>query len=230
MKPVTALALLAMFSLPLAADSDSGIVPRSAPTKYAAHAEASGAAIGATLLSPKDVHKNFHTDLNACCRVVEVALYPPDKGTMDIDLRDFVLRVVGTEMAVKASGPVVVVGLLLPPDPNSKTGDIRVVGEAHIGLESESGPYPGQRTRGVETGGGIGVGNMGPDGTPNASSTSDHDRYLMEQELNEKSLPNDQVSKPAAGYLYFPLPKDNRKAVYQLEYTLNGQPITLKLN
>lgn len=161
MKTATVLVALAIFTAPLAADSGSGTVPRSAPTKYAAHAEAGGAAIGATLLSPKDVHKNLHTDVSLCCRVVEVAIYPSNGGTVNIEPRDFVLRVVGTGTAVKPSSPTVVVAKLLPPDSNHKTGDIRVVGDAHIGWESAPGLYPGQRIHGVETGGGVGVGNMG---------------------------------------------------------------------
>ena len=43
------------------------------------HGELDGVAIGAALLTPDEVQHAFTTDLNRCCFVVEVALYP-DKG------------------------------------------------------------------------------------------------------------------------------------------------------
>jgi len=48
--------------------------------------------------------------------------------------------------------------------------------------------------------------------------------------MNEKSLPKDTVSTPVAGYLYFSLSKDNKKAVHELECTLDGQKVSLKLD
>jgi len=38
------------------------------------------------------------------------------------------------------------------------------------------------------------------------------------------------VLAPVAGYLYFSLSKENKKALHELEYTLNGQKVSLKLD
>jgi hypothetical protein len=74
MKAAVILTLLAILTLPLMADAPRGTVPRSTARKYAAQAEAGGAALGATVLTSKDVYKAFSTDLTQCCLVVEVAL------------------------------------------------------------------------------------------------------------------------------------------------------------
>jgi hypothetical protein len=55
------------------------------------------------------------------------------------------------------------------------------------------------------------------------------DLAAMETELSEKGLPEGTTAAPVAGYLYFPLPR-NKQAIYQLEYTLNGQKVLLILD
>ena len=136
----------------------------------------------------------------------------------------------GTDTAVKASTAVVVAAQLQDKnkDDTAKTG-ISTVGEVHVGYESGTDPITGQRVHGVETGGGVGVGVGNSQPAPRPGST-DRDRYVMEMELNEKALPDDTVSTPVAGYLYFSLSKDNKKAGHQLEYILNGQKVSLKLD
>jgi len=97
----------------------------------------------------------------------------------------------------------------------------------HVGYESGNDPLTGQRVHGVETGGsvGVGIGRQEP-----APASTDRDRRVMEMELTEKALPEETASAPVAGYLYFSIPKDNKKAHQQLEYTLNGQKVTLNLD
>jgi len=229
MKPVIILTLLALLTLPLIADAPKGTVPRSAADRYAAHAEADGAALGASLLSAKEVHKVFTTDLNRCCRVVEVALYPANGKSVDVSPDNFVLRLAGTDTAAKPSSAVVLAAQLQDKNRNeiADTG-VTTVGEVHGGYESGTDPITGQRVHGVEAGGGVGVGVGNTQPAPRPGST-DRDRYAMEMELNEKALPDDTVSAPVAGYLYFSFSKDNKKASHQLEYILNGRKISLKL-
>ena len=96
-----------------------------------------------------------------------------------------------------------------------------------MGYESGIDPLTGQRVHGVVYGVGAGVVVEGAEPGP---ASSERDRDVMELELTEKSLPEDMASAPVAGYLYFSIPKDNKKAGHQLEYTLNGQKVLLKLN
>ena len=158
MKPVIVLTLLAIFTLPLVAEAPKGTVPRSAAEKYAAHAEAGGASMGAALLTSKEVHKAFTTDLTRCCRVVEVALYPGKDKSVVVSPDDFVLRLAGTDTAAKASSAVVVVAQLLPPNGNqpASNGVHGSVG-GHVGYESGIDPVTGQRVHGIDTGVGADV-------------------------------------------------------------------------
>jgi len=226
MKAALILTLLAIVALPLMADSPKGVVPRSTAGKYAAHTDAGGAVLGATLLTSKEVHKAFSTDLTQCCLVVEVALYPGKGKSLDVSPDDFILRLAGTEAAVKPSSAAVLAWQLQKK--NTDAVGVHPVGEVHVGYESGTDPQTGQRIHGVEAGGGVGV-EVGGDPAAAAAST-DRDRRMMEMELNEKALPEDTVSAPAAGYLYFSLPKNDKKGAHQLEYTLNGQKVSLKLN
>ena len=225
MKTPAILILLSILSVPLIADAPKGTVPRSAAEKYAAHAEAGGAAIGATLLTPKEVHKAFSTDVTRCCRVLEVALYPSKNETIEVSTSDFVLRLAGTETAVKASSATLLAAQLQKR--NSDDKGIATLGEVHVGYESGTDPLTGQRVHGVESGVGVGVGigDLGP-----RPASIDHDRDLMELELTEKGLPEGTALAPVSGYLYFSLSKDNKKAKHELEYTLNGRKISLKLD
>ena len=224
MKAATLGILLAIASPLMAADGSKGTVPRSAAWKYSAHAEADGAAIGAMLLKPQEVHKAFSTDLTRCCLVVEVALYPAkDKA---LDASDFVLRLAGSDTAAKPSSPRLLAAQLQKK--NSSSATVTPVGEVHVGYESGIDPLTGQRVHGVESGVGMGVGRGGGPGAGPAST--DRDRDVMELELSEKGLPDEAASAPVAGYLYFALPKDNKKASHELECTVNGQKLSLKLN
>ena len=224
MKPLTVLTLFAILTVPLLADSPKGTVPREAASKYTAHAKAGSASIGVALLTPRDIHKTFRTDLTRCCLVVEVALYPDKEKPLDVSPDDFILRLAGTDTAVKPSSA----GLLAAQLQRKNSGSVEItpVTEAHVGYESGIDPVTGQRVRGVETGVGVGVGvGRGPGAAPTR-----RDRDEIELELNEKALPEETAVAPVAGYLYFSLSKDSKKTAHQLEYTLNGQKVSLKLD
>lgn len=228
MKPALILTLLAILTLPLMGDSPKGTVPRSTAKKYAAHAEAGGAALGATLLTSKEVHNAFSTDLTQCCLVVKVALYPGKDKSLDVSPDDFILRLAGTETVVKSSSARLLAAQLQKK--NTDSVGVHPVGDVHVGYESGVDPLTGQHVHGVGYGVGVGVGvGVGQDPAAAPAST-DRDRDVMELELTEKALPEGTVSAPVAGYLYFSLPKDNKKAAHQLEYTLNGQKVSLKLD
>ena len=73
----------------MAFDNSRGTVPRATPDKYDAHAEQSGVGIGATLLTASQAKKIFSTDIDKCCVVIEVALYPQKDSLIEVSLNDF---------------------------------------------------------------------------------------------------------------------------------------------
>jgi len=220
------LTLLAILTLPLIAEGPRGTVPRSAAEKYPAHDRVGAAALGATLLTPKEMGKAFTTDLSRCCLVVEAALYPAKDKAIDISLEDFVLRLAGTETAVRPYSARLLAAEIEKEKEHSK--EVNSVAEAHVGYESGVDPLTGQRVHGVDYGVGVGASiGQNPSADP-GSANRELDR--MELELLAKSLPEDTISAPVSGYLYFPIPKGNKKGNHQLEYTLNGQKVLLKLD
>ncbi len=212
-----------------ASDAPRGTVPRAAPDKYDAHTVKDGVGIGATLLTVNQARKVFSTNVDRCCIVVEVALYPPKDGITEVSLSDFALRVAGKDIATKPSSAEMVALRLQrpvqPPPPNPDVSGSTSIGWENGGID----PATGRRLPGhtVTTGASVGVGIGGPSQAPRPEST-DADRRIIELEFREKGLPEGNTATPVSGYLYFSVaPKKSAK--YQLEYTLNGNKITLAL-
>lgn len=92
----------------LAARAFQGTAPKSVADKYPAHGEQNGISIGAIMLTTGELRKTFKTDVDRCCQVVEVGVYPAAENPTDVSLGDFTLQVVGQEMGAKPSTPKVV--------------------------------------------------------------------------------------------------------------------------
>lgn len=229
MKLTQLLAAGLLGAVALASDAPRGTVPRAAAENYDAHTEQNGLAIGASLLTAAQARKAFTTEVDRCCLVVEVALYPPKDGLAEIAGRNFALRIAGKDIAARPSSAELVAAKLqrhTEPQPDGR--DVVISPTAGIGYQTGGvDPNTGQpRSGGVTRSAGVGVGIGGPQ-PPKAGST-DADLHTMEMELHEKGLPEGNTSAPVSGYLYFALPQ-KRKTKYQLEYTLSSTKITLDL-
>ncbi|HEY6252214.1 MAG TPA: hypothetical protein VI685_19845 [Candidatus Angelobacter sp.] len=214
------------------ADAPRGTVPRAAADKYPVHAVRDSVSLGAVLLTAEQARKVFASDVDRCCLVVEVAVYPQNGSPIKVSWNDFVLRVSSTDIATKPSSPEVLAAKLQKQSapPSTSGHDVVVYPSTSVGYESGGyDPVTGQRRPGgvvTSTGVGVGIGGSQP---PTPGST-DRDRRTMELELSEKGLPEGNVSAPVSGYLYFALPeKKDKKATHQLEYTLNGERVVLAL-
>jgi hypothetical protein len=202
-----------------------GTVPRAAADRYTVHTVRDGVGIGVVLLSPEKARKEFVSDVNRCCVVAEIALYPAKDKALDVSLNDFVLRVKTSETSAKPASAKVIAARLQKSAGSDR--DITVSPTVGIGYESRVyDPVTGTRTSGGMTqtaGVMVGVGSNGP----NPAST-DKDRAVMETELSEKALPEGAVSAPVAGYVYFPVAR-KKNATLQLEYMLNGNKVVMAL-
>ncbi len=210
-----------------------GITPRESAADYAVHGELEGVGVGARLLGPDEVRKTFLTDLNSCCLVFEVALYPAKGkngegypatgGTPEIARKDFAYHVVGSNLVVKPSSPnLLALSLMLVARDRT---DLTPHGSVGVVLGSGGyDPTTGQaRGRSIGTSGDVSVGSSQP-----GPHSSEADREFIEKELVEKSLPEGKLSAPVAGYLYFYLTKKNRKKTgLQLEFALGDQKVDL---
>ena len=230
MKLIKSLALI-LICATLSAQSPKGKVPRASADKYPAHAEQSKASIGAQLLSRKEARKAFVTNVEECCIVVEVALFP--KGArLNVSVDDFILRVKSADIGIRPASAELIAADLVETVPTDRTSQVGV--ETHSGIGYEHGgydPVTGQRRpSGVvySSGAGVGVG-VGGKSEPNNTETIRYDRRAMEQELSGKGLPMGEASAPVSGYLYFPISAKDRKNARQLEYSGNGEKIVLNL-
>jgi len=223
-KIISSFAVLLFVSAALA--GPKGTVPRSSAAQYPLHAEENGVSLGAKVLSREEARKIFVSDVNRCCMVVEIALYPDQASSLDVSLNDFALRHKNAESAVKPSGPKVVAASIQQKAASDR--DVAVYPSTGIGYESGTSydPITGapRRSRGVYTQAGVGIAIGGSSGP--GVSEKDHD--VMETELTEKALSEGATAKAVAGYIYFPvLPK--KKGDYQLEYVSNGKKLVLSV-
>jgi len=215
---------LLFVAVTLATAAPKGTVPRAAADRYSIHAERNGVGIGVILLSPEQARRQFVSDVNHCCVVAEVALYPAKEKALEVSLNDFVLRVDGSDIAAKPASAKVVAATLQKKA--RSTRDVTVYPTVGVGYESGGyDPNTGtQRSGGVYKQAGVGVGIGGSDPQP---ASTDKDRAAMETELSEKGLPEGSASAPVAGYVYFPLTSKKKKTTLKLEYKVNGEAVSL---
>lgn len=209
-----------------------GTVPRAVAEQYPAHAAQGGVQIGAALLSRDQVRKAFAPDVNHCCMVVEVALYPAKGHPLAISLDDFALHVAGSDLAIKPSSTALVAIMLQktsPPPPDDHGASVHGSAEMDYGNGGVD-PNTGQRTRGrtVSTSATAGIG-VGGKQQPADGISPEQERRTIQMELTSESLPEGSVTSPVSGYLFFSVPGKQRKAAHQLEYKVSGNKVSLSL-
>lgn len=207
------------------ADGAAGIPPRDHADDYASHETAESVTVGATVLTPKQVHQRFTADLNSGHYVVvEIGVYPEGNGTVDVERGDFLLTAGPKSDSVRPSDIRDVVAVLAPgtrPPALPPAGDITVHGAQTVGYETGRDPVTGARQSGVYSDTQVGVGIGGDPGGPPAQNPVpiSPDPYTIRQELQNKALPEGQTAHPLAGYLYFPKPGGKtKKGAYELTY------------
>jgi hypothetical protein len=218
--PVTLVLLAVAWAAP------KGTVPRSSAAEYPAHAQQNGIDVGARLLTPSEVRKTFVSDLNRCCVVLELAVFPKAEKPFMVSVDDLTLRVAGKETILKASSATVVSAALQRDAQQQR--DVSVVPGVNVGYQSGPVYDPATGTArggGVYTGAGVGIG-VGQRG--NQPGASEKDRSVIETELTEKGLPEGESASPVAGYIYFQISR-SKDAKYQLQYKLNGNLMQIDL-
>jgi hypothetical protein len=223
-RPWLAPVTLALIAVAWAAPK--GTAPRSSAAEYPVHAEQDGVNVGARLLTASEVRKTFVSDLNRCCVVVELAVFPKAGTSMVVSADDLTLQVAGSQRVAKTSSATVVSAVLQKDAQQGR--DVSVVPAVNVGYQSGPvyDPTTGTaRGGGVYTGAGVGVGIGQRGGQPGAS---EKDRSVIETELTEKGLPEGESTRPVAGYVYFQISK-NKNFKYQVQYKLNGNVMQIDL-
>lgn len=201
----------------LLAAPPQGLPVRGSTDAYAAHAEDKGIVVASEIMDPEQIRHTFSTNLGNYV-VLEVAVWPKPGETLDLDSIDFALRTAPDRAPVRPASIRTIARV------NQKRGQSRrddIVLYPSVGVSTGSW--------GTGTNVGVGVG-MGGGGRPGPAST-DRDRQVMETELTDRSLPEGAITKPVAGYLYFPLgaAKKRTGGTYELHYELNDVRLRMEL-
>jgi hypothetical protein len=168
--------------------------------------------IGARQLSKTEVQNSFATPLAGRYIVVEIGFYPADSKTIDLKQSDFSLRTSDGKDVVSPASPGTIASIYQKRPESSR--DVTLYPTATVGYVS----YPDYEGNGRRVSGPVYEVGMGVGVDKNTSpATTGSDRQTMETELRDKELQEADVSKPVAGYLYFPI-ATKQKVEYQLEY------------
>jgi hypothetical protein len=156
--------------------------------------------------------------------VVEVAVYPKDGATVEVQWFDFAMRFGGQQETRPDTPQEAAVPW------REKTGikdNVQVTSEAGVIVASQKDPLTGRRTTSVGTYEGVGVGVGQPPPDPHASGP---DPRVIEDRLRALALPEGKTSQAVAGYLYFARPsKKPKDKSLDLIYSNDGASVDLPL-
>jgi len=215
------------FAFVLVVRGGDGVPPRASSADYPVRRDTPNATIAAAPLPPDLAKKIFPPEVTGNFVVVEVAVFPLEGQTADVESFDFGLKFGGGEVT-HPRAPDEIASLWMEqgaPPPPAKVG---VTGETGAVYTSGTDPATGQRTRGWGTEAGVGVGaGPGQTSTPRPSATGPRD---FEANLRARTLPEGPAVRPVAGYLYFPLPSKKRKSgPVELQYSKDGVVVSLPI-
>ncbi|HVO96834.1 MAG TPA: hypothetical protein VMT15_02155 [Bryobacteraceae bacterium] len=203
-----------------------GTTPRNSAADYPAHQETKTAVIAAARVPPEQLNRTFPSDLAKKYAVIEVAIYPKDGPAMQVEARDFSLRV--SDGIVHPETAQEVAEMWRPHDkPSSLPRNAHVTTEAGIATETHTDPATGRRVTNVGTYQSASVSNDPRTAPPPPTSGIDADR--MEARLKTLALPEGKTASPVAGYLFFPLPAKMKKGALEVQYAREDATATLTL-
>jgi hypothetical protein len=210
-----------------------GTRPRPDANSYPIHGHVAGANIAAVTLSSSQVKNAFGSDTYKGYIVIEVAVFPDPKDTLDLSPKDFMLRIGENGELLRPSAPSTIALSIdeknNPTHPPEIRRPVDVTTRTTIGYDSAGtyNPNTGKRQGVVYAGSEVDVAPGGS--TPPSPRANRGPRFDdMEAELNAKALPEAQISRPVAGYLYF-IPPKKKGGAYTLDYSSDAGRLQLTL-
>jgi hypothetical protein len=210
----------------LASAGDTGVSPKPKPTDYPVHDSVKTAILAAAIVPPDQVKKMFSADTAKNYVVVEVAIYPEDNRTFQVDLIDFELNT--GDQFVRASEPADI-GTIWPSAkaPSIGGGGPNVTTETGVILARETDPATGRPRTSVGTYEGVAVSNyprQDPPPPPQRPSPSQSD---IDSKILRMALRVGPTKDPIAGYLYFRHQK-RKQDTFTLNYANDDFSVDLK--
>jgi hypothetical protein len=211
----------------LAAADDTSVAPRPKPTDYPAHDSVKTAVLAAAMVPPEQVKKIFSAETAKQYIVVEVAVYPEDGHSMDIDLLDFELK--AGDQFVRASEPRDI-GLTTWPsakDPSIGSRGPNVTAETGVIVAHETDPLTGRPRTSVGTYEGVAVSNYPRPDPPPAPPRNNPNQSDTEDKMRRLALPEGPAKSRMAGYMYFRHQRRKQDS-FTLNYSNDDLSVDLK--
>jgi hypothetical protein len=209
----------------LASAGDAGISPKPKPTDYPAHDSAKTAILAAAIVPQDQVKNLFSSAMAKNYVVVEVAIYPQDNRTFNVDLIDFELNT--GDQFVRASEPADL-GTIWPSAKGPSIGGRgpNVSTDTGVVVTRETDPVTGRPRTSVGTYEGVAVSNYPrPDpGPPPAPSPKQSD---IDAKILRMALRVGPAKDLIAGYLFFRHQK-NKQDTFTLNYSNDDFSVDLK--
>jgi hypothetical protein len=208
----------------LVSAGDTGISPKPKPTDYPVHDTAKTAILAAAVVPQDQVKNLFSSTIAKNYVVVEVAIYPQDNHTFNVDLIDFELNT--GDQFVRTSEPADL-GTIWPSakGPSIGNGLPSVTAESGVIVARETDPVTGRPRTSVGTYEGVAVSNYPqPAPPPPAPSAKQSD---IDAKIFRTALRIGPTKDPIAGYLFFRHQK-RKQDTYTLNYSNDDFSVDLK--
>ena len=210
------------------AANGQGLAPRRTPAEYGATDRSPQTTYAASLLSADQVKHIFALDISRSYLVFEIAIYPDPNSKTTVDADAFLIKAGKKSDGTRTADATTVASVMQQKNMPRDTGrkDVSVYPSARVGYESGTDPYTGRKVHGTYTEVGVAATkdpiddpNRGPRYPP-ASGVDPQQVQALEDQLAKKALTSGEVTKPAAGYIYFPMTKGSRDTtgVYAVSY------------
>ena len=203
----------------MAVGDNVGVPPRPSYLDYPAHQGLHKGSLGAVIVRPDQIGKMFSSEIAKKYIVIEVAVYPENGNSFDVEPFDFSLRV-GNRTSHTEIPPV---GSAWPGNPAPAPSSPQVTTETGVIVSRETDPYGRPvKTVGTYTGVSVTNGNPPPPPPPNAGP----DSAILDQKLRTKALGGGLTRTAVAGYLYFPQSGKKRKSdTVELQYSNRDESV-----
>jgi hypothetical protein len=176
-------------------------------------------------MRPDQVTKTFSSEIDKNYVVVEIALYPKDGETVDVNLFDFALRC-GGEQETRPDTPE---QASLPWRENGRINErVEVTEQTGVYVATQK-DQTGRRTTSAGAYEATGVAVGGPQNQPYPDPPRGPDPRALADRLKTRSLPEGKTSRAVAGYLYFPRLKRSKDSRLELTYSKDATAVALAL-
>jgi hypothetical protein len=208
----------------LASAGGTGVSPKPKPTDYPVHDSAKTAILAAAIVPQDQVKNLFSSAMAKNYVVVEVAIYPEDNRTFNVDLIDFELNT--GDQFVRASEPGDLGTIWSSAKgPSIGNGGPNVTTETGVIVARETDPITGRPRTNVGTYEGVAVSNYPrPDNPPPPPSPKQSD---IDAKILRMALRVGPTKDPIAGYLFFRHQR-RKQDTYTLNYSNDDFSVDLK--